>query len=210
MANDHVQESKGGSTTLVGIVAGTLMMVGGMYGYKNIPLTFQDGLAAQGLPLNLWKTLAYIGVFLILFPVIKSFFIDPLRNAIQERTSYLEKTFSEAEELRADMAKMKAEYEKRISDTEADAREKIQAQVREAQDLRTTLMADAAKAKETLVAQAQEEIAREKDNVLSALRVEVVNLTMGATEKLLGESVDDARNRKLVEEFIAKAEVPSK
>jgi F0F1-type ATP synthase membrane subunit b/b' len=32
---------------------------------------------------------------------------------------------------------------------------------------------------------------------------------MAATEKILGENVDDARNRKLVEEFIEKVEVGS-
>jgi F-type H+-transporting ATPase subunit b len=68
-------------------------------------------------------------------------------------------------------------------------------------------MAEASAKADELVRKAQEEIALEKDKVLTQLRLEVVNLTLGATEKILGASVDDEKNRKLVQEFIEKAEV---
>lgn len=185
-------------------------MFGGMYAnHAGIFKSIEDPLMAQGIPLQLGKTVSVIGVMLILFPVIRSFFIDPLEEAITSRNSELEKTFSEAEALRAEMAAMKSDYEKRISDTEADAREKIQSQIKEAQDLRTTLMADAAKAKEQMIAQAQQEINLSKDKLMIELRTEVANLTLSATERILGENVDSAKNRKLVAEFIEKAEVPS-
>jgi len=184
-------------------------MFGGMYVSTNVKLSFQDTMAEQGIPLDLGKTIAVIGVFLILFPVINLFFIKPLVDAIAARSAELERTFAEAEELRNEIRSLKSDYEAQLSRTEAEAREKIQAQVREAQSLRTSLMAEAQTVKEQMISQAQEEIAREKDRVVNELRIEVVNLALGATEKLLGENVDDARNRKLVEEFIDKAEVPA-
>jgi len=191
------------------LIAGLLLMFGGMYVSTNVKLSFQDTMAEQGIPLDLGKTIAVIGVFLILFPVINLFFIKPLVDAIAARSAELERTFAEAEELRNEIRSLKSDYEAQLSRTEAEAREKIQAQVREAQSLRTSLMAEAQTVKEQMISQAQEEIAREKDRVVNELRIEVVNLALGATEKLLGENVDDARNRKLVEEFIDKAEVPA-
>lgn len=191
------------------LIAGLLLMFGGMYVSTSIKLSFQDTMAEQGIPLDLGKTIAVIGVFLILFPVINLFFVKPLVDAISARSAELERTFAEAEELRNEIRALKTDYEAQLSRTEADAREKIQAQVREAQSLRTSLMAEAQTVKEQMIAQAQEEISREKDRVVNELRIEVVNLALGATEKLLGENVDDARNRKLVEEFIAQAEVPA-
>lgn len=191
------------------LIAGLLLMFGGMYVSTNVKLSFQDTMAEQGIPLDLGKTVAVIGVFLILFPVINLFFIKPLVDAIAARSAELERTFAEAEELRNEIRSLKSDYEAQLSRTEAEAREKIQAQVREAQSLRTSLMAEAQTVKEQMISQAQEEIAREKDRVVNELRIEVVNLALGATEKLLGENVDDARNRKLVEEFIDKAEVPA-
>lgn len=194
----------------IGIVIGVVMMVGGWYLSKQMHGNeFLTKLEEQGIPLDPGKTISAIGVFLILFPVIRSFFINPLADAIDERTSNLERTFSEAEDLRNEMTKMKQEYEQRLVQTEASAREQIQAQIREATTLRQTLMAEATAKADEMVKKAQEEIALEKDKVMTALRLEVVNLTLGATEKILGQSMDDEKNRRLVQEFIEKAEVAS-
>lgn len=194
----------------IGIVIGVVMMVGGWYLSKQMHGNeFLTKLEEQGIPLDPGKTISAIGVFLILFPVIRSFFINPLADAIDERTTNLERTFSEAEDLRNEMTKMKQEYEQRLVQTEASAREQIQAQIREATTLRQTLMAEATSKADEMVKKAQEEIALEKDKVMTALRLEVVNLTLGATEKILGQSMDDEKNRRLVQEFIEKAEVTS-
>jgi F-type H+-transporting ATPase subunit b len=210
MANATENKPSSGMT-VVSIVFGLILMVGGMYVAKmDDVIKFQKGLAEQGIPLEPGKTVASIGVFLILFKVIESFFIVPLRDAINARNGELEATFSEVESLRSEMNTMKSDYEKRIVETEADARDKIQSQIKEAQDLRSTLVAEANAAKDSMMAKAQEELAAEKEKIMNSLRVEVVNMTLAATEKLVGKSVDSDTNRKLVADFIEKAEVPSR
>jgi F-type H+-transporting ATPase subunit b len=72
------------------------------------------------------------------------------------------------------------------------------------------LVAEANAAKDSMMAKAQEELAAEKEKIMNSLRVEVVNMTLAATEKLVGKSVDSDTNRKLVADFIEKAEVPSR
>jgi len=204
------QEKKsGGAPTPVLIILGILLMVAGMYVAVNVKIPFQEGLAKQGIPLDLGRTLATIGVFMILFPVIRSFFLVPLGEAIGNRTTELEKTFSDAEDLRSEMKSMQSSYEKRIAETEADAREKIQAQIKEAQALRQRLEAEAVGRADELLKRAHDEIASERNKVITELRLEVVNLTLGATEKLLGENMDTDKNRRLVNDFVNKVEVPS-
>lgn len=210
MTNETEKKSSG-STVLFKIIIGAAIMVGG--GYLNSIHAFasiEKPLAEQHIPLELGKTISVIGVLIIMFPLVELFFLNPLKEAINARNSELEKTFAEAEGLRKEMGDMKSAYEKRISDTEADAREKIQAQIREAQDLGTQLKADAVKVKEQMIAQAQEEISREKDKIMNELRIEVVNLTLGATEKILGQNVTNDTNKRLISEFIEKAEVPGR
>ncbi len=162
-----------------------------------------------GLALNLGHTAAMVGMMLLLFPVVKTFYTDPLESAIHERNSSLESTFSEAESLRTEMANMRTNYEKRLAETEAAAREQIQAEIRRAQELRAQLEADARRHADDYLKKAQEEIDMEKNRVLTDLRIHVVDLTMGATEKILGENVDNERNRRLVTEFIDRIEVPA-
>lgn len=188
-------------------VIGVLLMVGGMYVSLNWHPGFIQKLNDQGIPLDPGKTVAFMGVLLILFPVIQFFFLNGLSDAITGRTIELEKTFSEAEDLRAQMDAMKAEYEQRLTATEAEARETIQKQIHEAQELRQQLMAEASAKADELVKKASEEIEQEKQRVLGELRMRAIDMTLVAAEKLIGENMDSDKNRKLVGEFIDKVEV---
>lgn len=160
-----------------------------------------------GLGLDLSKVIINVGLFLVFIQVINIYFYAPLHEAIEERNDELEKTFSEAEQLKTTMAQMRADYEKRLAQTEADARAQIQAQIKEAQQLRQTLMNEATARADELVKRANDEIEAEKHRVIHELRTSVVDLALAATEKLLGENIDSDKNRRLVEDFIDKAEV---
>lgn len=190
-------------------VIGAVLMFGGYYVSVNVTHGNVKSLEEMGIPFDPGKTLAAIGVFLILFKVIDIFYLTPLRDAIDARNSNLENTFSEAENLRNEMTQLKSDYERRLAQTEADAREKIQAQIREAQELRKTLMAESSAKADEMVKRAQDEIAQEKERALAGIRVHVANLTIQATEKVLGENMDDDRNRRLIDEFLDKVEVPA-
>lgn len=186
------------------VAIGLVIMIAGGF----IPhLGVETELAKMGIPLDIGKTVSAIGVLLLLFPVIDFFFVKPLKDAIDERTSSLERTFTEADDLKLQMEKMRTDYERRLQETEASARDQIQAQIKEAQQLRTSLVAEANAKADEMVRRAADEIASERDKVLTELRVSVVNLTLGATERLLGENMDTEKNRRLVEEFIDKVEV---
>lgn len=209
MSSTESNQSSG--SPIIGIVVGLVLMVGGTYvGTHEELLPFQKSLReGQHISLNLGMTVATIGVFLILFPVINAFFVAPLKAAINERNSNLENTFSEAENLRAEMQKMRGEYERRLASAEASARDQIQAQIREAQDLRATLMDEAQAKTSALVAQAQQEIAAERDRLVGDLRSHVVDLALAAAEKVVRENMDTERNRRMIDDFINRAEVVS-
>lgn len=163
----------------------------------------------MGVPIDFGLTIAVIGVFLALFPVIQSFYVQPLEDAVNERNSKLEATFSEAMTLREDMATMKSDYEARLAKAEADARAAIQDEIKKAQDLRSQMQAEVAAQRSEMLAKAEEEIAGHRSRVVNDLRIQTVNLTMQATEKLIGTRLDADADRKLIEEFIERAEVPA-
>jgi len=187
------------------LILGVLLMVGGTAASLK-HLLGTDALAKMGLDLDPGMTIATIGVFLILFPVLRSFFLAPLQDAIQERNTNLERTFSEVEELRNEMTRMRSDYERRLAETESQAREQIQSQIREAQQLRSTLINEATEKTSALLAQAEQEIAAERDRLIGDLRNYVVDLALAAAEKVVRENMDSDRNRKMVDDFIAEAE----
>jgi len=156
----------------------------------------------DGIELNFGKTVANVGVFLIFIQVINSFFYKPLADAVNQRNSELESTFSKAEQLKSEMQKMKSDYEVQLAEAEASAREQIQASVKEAQVLRLQLMTEASEKAEQLLRQAQEEIAVHRERMISELRLRVIDLTLSATEKVIAKNVDNEVNRKLVQELV--------
>jgi F-type H+-transporting ATPase subunit b len=225
MSKAYPQKQSSGSP-LPGVIIGVLLMVAGTWASTEVhhgiealqkgetphgPLAFLAqplyGLEGQGIPIDPGKTLATIGVFLILFPVIKSFFLNPLTEAISQRNTDLERTFSEAEQLRTEMQQMRSSYEQQLATTQAEAREQIQSTIREAQNLRQTLMVEAAERADALVERAHQEIAQERDRVITDLRIQVTDLALNAAERVIGANMDTEANRRLVEDFINQVEV---
>jgi len=137
------------------------------------------------------------------------YFYVPLKEAMDARNQELETTFSDAEHLRAQMITLKSEYETRLAQTESEARFQIQNQIKEAQNLRQQLMSEAAERADALVRQAQLEIEQEKAHAIATIRTHVVDLSLAAAEKVIGENMDNDKNRRLVAEFIETVEVTS-
>jgi len=188
----------------LGVVVGLILIVAMIF-VGNTPF-FQTS-PIQGLDFALGRTLINLGLIFILIPVIQALYIKPLKEAIDERNNKLEQTFADAEDLRNQMTELRKSYEKQLADANASARVQIEAQIKEAQTLRQTLMTEAAERANALLEQARVEIENEKSKAVHEIRTSVVDLTLTATEKLLGETVDNARNRKLVEDFISGVEV---
>jgi F-type H+-transporting ATPase subunit b len=199
--------SSSSATKFIGIAAGVVLMVAGSWVHLNWHPEFYENLEKQGVPLDLGLTVATIGVFLILFPIIDTFFIKPLQQAINDRNTHLSNTFSEVESLRSEMTTMKSDYEKRLADTEADAREKINSQIKEAQNLRQSLLSEATAKSDGLIKAAQTEIAGEKARAMTEIRVHVSDLALTAAEKVVGKNMDTDLNRKLISDFITDLEV---
>jgi len=202
-------QKSSGAPPAVLYICGLVLMMAGTWASINVHIAFIEKLNEQGLPVDLGKTVAVIGVFLILFPAIKFFFIAPLAEAMDTRNHQLEDTFAEAENLRTEMKKLRTDYEARLAETEAEARLQIQNQIKEAQSLRQQLMSEAAERADALVRQAQVEIDQEKAHAIATIRTHVVDLTLAAAEKVIGENMDSAKNRRLIAEFIDTVEVAS-
>lgn len=200
MAN-HEAEAKSGN--LAASIIGGLVVIGAGIAIQG----YVDKIALGDLTINIGQSLSMAGIVILLFPVIKLFFTDPLGTAIQERNSQLEATFTDAENLRTEMQKMRSDYETKLTAAESKAREEIQSAVKEAQILRQTIMAEATERADELVKKAQAEIEGEKAKLIVELRTKVVDLSLAAAEKVIGENMDTEKNRRLVQDFINQVEV---
>ena len=141
--------------------------------------------------------------FAILIFLFAKFGYGPIDGIIAQRQNEFAQIYDQLDADRESMTKTRKEYEARLADIENQARERIQAAVKEAQELRASIIEEAQKKAQIAAEAGLAEIQRERDRALIELRASVADLAIEAATKVIGESLDTARHRKLVDDFIA-------
>lgn len=140
--------------------------------------------------------------FVLLLLLLKRFLWKPVTDYLEQRQQDIAQTYDKVEQTRQEMERLRSDYEQRLANIEAEARAQIQQAVKEAQQMREQILAEARQQAEKMIHDAEETIRYEREKALAEMRTQVVELTLLATSRILQESVDDARHRKMVQEFI--------
>ena len=166
-----------------------------------VPAMAQEGGGGMfdlNLGLSVWTTL----VFLILLGILWKFAWGPVLAAVEARESGIQDTLDRAANEREEAAKLLAEHRQQMADARRQAQQLI-AESREAGDkVRQDIEEKARVEGQALIERAHESIEREKDAALEAIRKESVDLALAAAAKLMGESLDEAKDRELVMGYI--------
>lgn len=141
--------------------------------------------------------------FLILLWLLQKFLYKPVYGIIEERQQDIKNTYDQLDKDRAEMEATRRQYEERLAGIEAQAREQIQAAVKEAQELRAGIVSDAHKQAEALLEKARADSERERQRAFLEMRQQIADLAILAAGKVIGESLDAQRHRRLVDDFIA-------
>lgn len=157
----------------------------------------------EGLGLNLGTLVLQILSFTIVLLVLRKWLYTPLLNALNKRRETIAKGLEDARV--AEQARANAEQQ--AAQIIAEAQAKASQIVREAteraenvgREIKAAIEADAAKAREAAIAEAQ----MERDRILGDLRGQVASLAIAAAQKLIGESLDEQRQRRLIDEFFS-------
>jgi F-type H+-transporting ATPase subunit b len=138
--------------------------------------------------------LPFLGITKPVFPWI----IDIAEARQREITAKLQ----EAEEARqAAEAKLK-DADAQLVEARKNADTIIQGANRSGEQLRTELRQKAEAEHDRIVESAQRDIAAERDRALAAARNEVAGMVVSATQKVIGETLDERKHRDLIERAI--------
>jgi F-type H+-transporting ATPase subunit b len=141
--------------------------------------------------------------FAIVFVVLRAWVFTPVLGLLERRRMAIAQGLEDARIA----AEARANAEKAAQAIMADAQAAANQKVREASeraeaagvDLTAQAEADAAKIRQAAAAEA----AQERERILGDLRGQVAALAMAATQKLVGEALDERRQRSLVQEFFS-------
>ncbi len=165
--------------------------------------------AGGGLVINIFWIIVASANFLLLLALLWAFGFGPISRTLAGRRRRIEQGLADAEQARRD--RESAEQE-RLS-TLAEARREANDMLARAQKVATeTREADIAATKveiERIRDRATSDIEAERTRAIADLRAEVAELALAAASKVVGESMTDARQRRLVDEFLAETASPS-
>ena len=142
--------------------------------------------------------------FALLWILLRRYLFGPVMGLVQSRRQEIKSTYEAAENEQAKAEEFRTEYEKRLTGIEAEARAKIQEAIKHADDAKNEIIADARHRSEDILKRGEEELAHEREKTLAAIREEVVDLSLEAAGKLVGETLDEPRHRRLIGDFISR------
>jgi F-type H+-transporting ATPase subunit b len=148
-------------------------------------------------------------VFAISLFVLSKLVFPRIAAALDQRQKGIEDSIDAAENTRIQADKLLAEYRERLKEARAQSDE-IVAHAREAAQAHAAEAEEQTKARTAeLLERAQRDIEAATARALGEIRTEVAELTILATEKVTRKTLNDADQRRLVEDAISELDFSS-
>ena len=140
--------------------------------------------------------------FLIFVWVLAKFAWGPILGMLDERRETIQGDYAAAEKNLEEAEQLKGEFELKLQDIKVLEREKVQEAVKRGEGLAKSIVDKANEDASTRKAKAEQDIELEAHKAQLELRDSVVAMAIGAAEKVIGEKLDDAVHRKLIQQYI--------
>ncbi len=163
---------------------------------------------ASGLSINLFWVIASAGSFVLFIALIWYFGFEPISKILADRKGRIVQGLADADQARKDRDGAVADRDRVLADARREAQALIAAAQKSSQDLRDADIAATREELGRLRDKATADIAAERDRALADLRAQVADLALAAAGKVLGESMTDARQRRIVDEYLAQSDSP--
>lgn len=140
--------------------------------------------------------------FLLLLAFLRKFLFGPVGKILADRREQVLRDRQEAEQYRADMERRNAELEHRLSQIEAEVRDRMQVAEREARKLREEMLAEAREEREKVVAAGLSELRREREKALVEIRNLVADLSILAAGRIIEQELDLKAHRAMIDDIV--------
>ena len=164
-----------------------------------------EGEGAALFQVNLFWVIVSALNFILFFAIIYAFALKPVTKILSDRQERIEQGLKDAEQARRDRDSAEAERVATLGEARREANEILARAQKVAQDTRDADIAATREELERLRVRAAAEIEAEKSRAIADVRAEVADLALQAAGKVVGETMTDERQRRLVEEFLSTA-----
>ena len=156
-----------------------------------------------GLGINLGYLLVQIFNFLIIATVIYQLILKPIVNLLNKRRAAVAQGLEDARVAAEARANAEKEAQEIIAKAQSEANAKVREATERAEEAGKGVIAVANADAEKIRQAAQEEARLERERALSEVRGQIAALAIAATQKLVGEALDEKRQHTLIQEFFS-------
>jgi len=163
-------------------------------------------LAEEAGPLfqiNLFQVVIAAANFVVFLVLMWTFAFKPVSKMLSDRRERVEQGIRDAEKAGKDRESAEQERLAALTEARREANDILARAQKVAQETRDADIAATRTELERMRVRATEDIASEKQRALAELRSEVADLALQAAGRVVGETMTDQRQRRLVEEFLA-------
>jgi F-type H+-transporting ATPase subunit b len=166
--------------------------------------------ATGGLAINFFWILVASANFIVFALILYFAFGKQVSGMLAARRERIEQGLRDAEQARRDRESAEQERLAALAEARREANDILARAQKVAQETRDADIAATRDELSRMRERATDEIAAEKQRALAELRGEVADLALQAASRVVGETMTDQRQRRLVEEFLADPSKSSK
>jgi F-type H+-transporting ATPase subunit b len=169
-------------------------------------------LNAEAEPLfqiNLFQVVIAAANFVVFLVLIWKFAFTPVSRMLEDRKSRIEQGLKDADQARKDRENAEAERLATLQEARREANEILARSQKVAEESRERDLAATREELERIRVRASAELESEKQRAIADLRAEVADLALRAAGKVVGETMTDDRQRRLVQEFLDESGAPA-
>lgn len=162
------------------------------------------------LDINIWNFIWSAVNLILLFILLKIFLFKPIGKIMDERTRAIQDDIESAKKSKEEAEALKQEYADSINEAKEEAQKIIMKAHEDAESEKNAILKQSKEEADQLIADAGKSIENERKRVLSQAQTQIADLAIEAASKIIGENLDDDKNRRLVDKFLSEEEADGK
>lgn len=154
------------------------------------------------LGVNPWTALFTLANTIVLFLVMKKFLFKPVMRMIAERQQEIDDLYADAGKAKKDAAKLKSEYEDKLSAAAETGERMVKEAVARGQSRQEEIIRQANAEAAAILDKAAADIAQEKKKAVNDAKDEISDMAMAIAGKVVGRVLSEEDQAQLVDSFI--------
>jgi F-type H+-transporting ATPase subunit b len=153
-----------------------------------------------------WEILlAQLINFGLLFGLLSLLLYKPMRRMLDQRSAKIKESMEQADQIKEQLAKAEEQVKAQLNTARKEGQVILAQATQLGEKLKEEARAEAKKQAEAIVVKARADIEMERDKAIGEVRREFVDLTVLAAEKVVKETLDKEKHRRLIEEVLEQA-----